>query len=210
MEQSLIFDSKGRRYTLPDYCLRFRIRRILERQDQRRFARCVRSIWACLFAMFALACASPERSVYVSDSAPSLVAPTRAAMKAWNYGLRQLCPEVQLVTSINRDTADIVVYWGIVDGYETYDGVERAGMIRINPAEIRPDEQARLTVTIGHELGHALGVEHSTSTRDLMHIRSWAKREPNIETQGLGPTTNDIARACDVWTDPRIVIAGDT
>jgi hypothetical protein len=53
--------------------------------------------------------------------------------------------------------------------------------------------QSRLYTTALHELGHALGLEHSQSARDVMHHQGW--KNPVL-------TKNDIRQLTELYTKP--------
>lgn len=141
---------------------------------------------ALLAALLALAC-SPTLSVYAESP---LESDTHLAIDAWNEALsRGPCPEVGLYLTAEPG-AEIEIRAGKAGGNLgwTYDR-----QIEINTAA--HDKHRRLVTTIAHELGHALGSEHSTLREDLMY--------PTVQKgRGPEPTGYDVARVCEYWGFP--------
>jgi predicted Zn-dependent protease len=55
---------------------------------------------------------------------------------------------------------------------------------------LKPQIQDRLYTTALHEVGHALGLEHSTQAKDVMHHQGWRNKHL---------TPNDVSRLSTLY-----------
>jgi len=110
--------------------------------------------------------------IYVQNSAPNRWH-VGAAIRVWNKGLTnvqlqavQTCPsdgtcfKVSQVSELPRDNGRLVL--GRTSTFLTKS-------IRFNGAAVREVPAALLWVAACHEVGHALGAEHSASMKSCMH-----------------------------------------
>ena len=126
-----------------------------------------------------------------------LTAATQIAIDAWNAKLELTCPGVSL-TLVNGDVeADITVRWGSLPaGYRDRLACEQDGEITMNRAQYTEQNTAKTArgrplytyeAALQHELGHAMGAEHSGSREDAMYPKTYPGPAPELSTH-------------DVWT----------
>ncbi len=137
----------------------------------------------------------------------------------WGPIILQACREwesssmglVQLLSSVRSESADIRIEWAetAITGRDFEVGhtkcdVKYPGWITqatvtllIQPEIDKHLSEAacnqRLYTTVLHELGHALGLEHSKNAKDIMYHQGWRNRHL---------TANDIERLQQLYTRP--------
>jgi len=141
-----------------------------------------RTIALLALALLACACNTGHHTIVVRDGdlTPAVV----AAVDAWNTKLEAQCPNVSL--TLVEGEADINVRWGRVGIPEAL-ATEKAGTITVNQkmAELW---DARAVGALMHEIGHALGADHSTDRADVMYPLA-DPRVPEL-------TTHDVWSVC--------------
>ncbi len=142
-----------------------------------------------------------------------------APQPSWSNLILRACHEwesasaglIQFMIGVQPDKADVIIEWTdqVTPGRDFEVGhtrcdlhpphwISRATITLLVQPEIdkhldSSQMESRLYTTILHELGHALGLEHSQHNRDVMHHQGW--RNPRL-------TPNDALRLNQLYNQP--------